>query len=62
MPGRSQRSSASSREFDRLEKLLSVWKDGSDVVRINHNAGITPVAVSDDTITVLREAARRRAC
>ena len=44
-------------EFDRLENLLSVWKDGSDVVRMNRNAGVTPVAVSDDTITVLREAA-----
>jgi len=44
-------------EFDRLENLLSVWKDGSDVVRMNNNAGITPVAVSDDTINVLREAA-----
>jgi len=44
------------REFDRLENLLSVWKDGSDVVRMNKNAGITPVPVSQDTITVLREA------
>ncbi len=44
-------------EFDRLESLLSVWKDGSDVVRMNRNAGITPVLVSDDTISVLREAA-----
>src|SRR5687767_4266121 len=45
------------REFDRLESLLSIWKDGSDVVRINRNAGISPVPVSQDTITVLREAA-----
>jgi thiamine biosynthesis lipoprotein len=45
------------REFDRLESLLSVWKDGSDVVRMNRNAGVTPVAVSQDTIAVLREAA-----
>jgi len=45
------------REFDRLESLLSVWKDGSDVVRLNKNAGIAPVPVSDDTITVLRAAA-----
>jgi thiamine biosynthesis lipoprotein len=44
-------------EFDRLESLLSVWKDGSDVVRLNKNAGITPVAVSRDTIEVLRIAA-----
>ncbi len=44
------------REFDRLESLLSVWKDDSDVVRMNNNAGLTPVAVSQDTINVLREA------
>lgn len=45
------------REFDRLENLLSTWKDHSDVVRMNKNAGVTPVPVSQDTITVLREAA-----
>ena len=44
------------REFDRLENLLSVWKDGSDVVRINKNAGVTPVKVDRDTIEVLRVA------
>ena len=48
-------------EFDRLENLLSVWKDGSDVVRVNKNAGITPVPVSQDTIAVLREAAEAAA-
>lgn len=45
------------REFDRLENLLSVWKDNSDVVRLNQHAGISPVTVSDDTLNVLREAA-----
>ncbi|MEY4094895.1 MAG: hypothetical protein RLZZ53_2094 [Acidobacteriota bacterium] len=45
------------KEFDRLEGLLSVWKDGSDVVRINRNAGLAPVRVSDDTIAVLQQAA-----
>ena len=44
------------REFDRLENLLSVWKDGSDVVRINNSAGIAPVKVDRDTIEVLRVA------
>jgi len=44
------------REFDRLENLLSVWKGGSDVVRINNNAGIRPVKVDRDTIEVLRVA------
>ena len=45
------------REFDRLEALLSVWKDGSDVVRLNQAAGVGPVAVSRETIDVL-DAAR----
>ena len=49
------------KEFDRLENLLSVWKDDSDVVRMNKNAGITPVPVSQDTIAVLREAAEAAA-
>ena len=44
------------REFDRLEELLSVWKDGSDVVRLNRAAGVAPVAVSRETIEVLEQA------
>ena len=44
------------REFDRLESLLSVWKDGSDVVRLNQAAGVAPVAVSRDTLDVLEAA------
>jgi thiamine biosynthesis lipoprotein len=43
-------------EFDRLDALLSVWKDGSDVVRINQAAGIEPVGVSRETLEVLRAA------
>ena len=49
------------REFDRLESLLSIWKDESDVVRMNRNAGVAPVPVSQDTINVLREAAQASA-
>ena len=45
-------------EFDRLEALLSIWKPGSDVVRINDAAGKAPVVVSTDTITVLEAAAQ----
>ena len=41
------------REFDRLENLMSVWNDESDVVRINKNAGIAPVKVSRETLEVL---------
>lgn len=46
------------REFDRLEALLSVWKPGSDVVRMNQAAGRQPVAVSPDTVVVLEAAAQ----
>ncbi|HMD35594.1 MAG TPA: FAD:protein FMN transferase, partial [Vicinamibacterales bacterium] len=43
-------------EFDRLEALMSVWREGSDVQRLNAAAGDRPVPVSADTIAVLREA------
>src|SRR5207237_1848208 len=43
-------------EFDRLEALMSVWRDGSDIQRLNAAAGQSPVSVSTDTIAVLREA------
>ena len=46
------------REFDRLESLLSIWRPGSDVVRINDAAGRQPVTVSTDTLTVLEAAAQ----
>jgi thiamine biosynthesis lipoprotein len=45
-------------ELDRLDGLLSVWKPGSDVLRINAAAGKTPVRVSDETLEAL-EAAHR---
>lgn len=47
---------AVSDEFNRLESLLSVWKDGSDVVRLNAAAGREPAAVSLETIEVLEAA------
>ena len=40
-------------EFDRLEALLSVWKPGSDVVRLNESAGTGPIRVDPDTFAVL---------
>jgi thiamine biosynthesis lipoprotein len=43
-------------EFDRLESLLSSWRDGSDVQRLNAAAGLQPVAVSRETIEVLAAA------
>lgn len=41
-------------EFDRLDALMSVWKEGSDVLRINEAAGKAAVAVSPEVIEVLR--------
>jgi FAD:protein FMN transferase len=43
-------------EFDRLDALMSVWRPGSDVVRINDAAGERPVAVSAEVRATLREA------
>ena len=40
-------------EFDRLERLLSVWIPGSDVVTLNAAAGDHPVPVDADTRAVL---------
>lgn len=36
------------RDFDRLENLMSVWRGGSDIVRLNAAAGVQPVPVSRD--------------
>ena len=43
-------------EFDRLDRMLSVWKSGSDVLRVNAEAGRAPVEVSAETLAVLRTA------
>ena len=43
-------------EFDRLDALMSVWKEGSDILRINAAAGRTAVAVSPEVREVLRAA------
>jgi thiamine biosynthesis lipoprotein len=40
-------------EFDRLDALMSTWKDGSDVLRINDAAGKAPVVVSPEVREVL---------
>jgi thiamine biosynthesis lipoprotein len=45
-------------EFERLDALLSVWKPGSDVLRVNAAAGMQPVAVGPDLIQVLQVARR----
>ena len=43
-------------EFDRLDALMSVWRAGSDVLRINAAAGERAVPVSADVREVLRTA------
>ena len=43
-------------EFDRLDNLMSVWKAGSDVVKVNQAAGLAPVEVSAETRDVLATA------
>ena len=43
-------------EFDRLESLMSVWRDGSDIVRLNAAAGDHAVPVSVETREVLTAA------
>ena len=45
-------------EFDRLDRMMSVWRDGSDVQRLNRSAGVHPVHVSPETIEVLTQARR----
>lgn len=43
-------------EFDRLDALLSVWKPGSDIVRLNDAAGQKPVPVHEDVRNILQTA------
>ena len=43
-------------ELDRLESLMSVWRPGSDIVRLNEAAGREPVVVGQDVIEALRVA------
>ena len=52
-------------EFDRLDALMSVWKPGSEIERLNAAAGEKPVPISRDTLDVLARhnlaGSRRRA-
>jgi thiamine biosynthesis lipoprotein len=43
-------------EFDRLEQMMSVWREGSDVLRLNREAGNHPVPVAPEMIEVLTQA------
>src|SRR5213596_2625075 len=44
------------REFDRLEALMTVWRDDSDIARLNRAAGEHPVQISPEVREVLRVA------
>src|SRR3954469_11756894 len=39
-------------EFDRLDRMMSVWKADSEIVRLNAAAGDHPVPVSPEMIEV----------
>jgi FAD:protein FMN transferase len=41
-------------EFDRLDALMSVWREGSDIQRLNAAAGTAAVPVSVEVLEVLR--------
>jgi thiamine biosynthesis lipoprotein len=55
-PGAERAFDAVFAEFDRLDRLMSTWKEGSDVQRLNAAAGDGPVQVSPETIEVLSTA------
>ena len=40
-------------EFDRLDALMSVWKEGSEIERLNRAAGEKAVPISRDVLDVL---------
>ncbi len=41
-------------EVDRLDLLMSVWKSGSDIIRLNDAAGQQPVQVSREVFEILQ--------
>lgn len=41
-------------EIDRLESLMSIWREGSDVERLNASAGVQPIPVSPEVREVLQ--------
>src|SRR5688572_20838288 len=47
---------AAFKEFDRLDRLMSVWKSDSDIVRLNAAAGRHAVHVSPEVLQTLHAA------
>ena len=48
----------SDNEIKKIDNLMSTKIPGSDIYKINKNAGISPVKVSDQTINVIKEAVK----
>jgi thiamine biosynthesis lipoprotein len=44
------------READRIINIISAWQEGTEVQKINRNAGIQPVNVSDELYGLLKRA------
>jgi thiamine biosynthesis lipoprotein len=40
-------------EFDRLDRLMSVWQEGSEIERLNRAAGVKPVPIGDELLNLL---------
>ena len=40
-------------EFERLDRLMSVWQEGSEIERLNRAAGVEPVPIGDEVLEVL---------
>ncbi len=44
------------KEIERVENVLSDWREGTELNRVNANAGVQPVAVSEETYKVVERA------
>jgi FAD:protein FMN transferase len=48
-------------EIVRIERMMTTWRDDSEISRLNANAGIAPVVVSPETMEVLEMAQKSSA-
>ncbi|MBS1665073.1 MAG: FAD:protein FMN transferase, partial [Bacteroidetes bacterium] len=53
-----ERIAAGVAEIKRIETLLTTYDDNSETARINENAGVAPVSVSDETFALIQRAIR----
>jgi thiamine biosynthesis lipoprotein len=40
--------------FDRLDSMMSIWRQGSDILRLNEAAGVHPVSVAPEVLEALQ--------